>query len=292
MRFVQILLLSCLLFLSSCDIRPWSVLNRQEMADVLFDIHLAESIFQVYKPGYTKEEKQKVFDNIFAKYDISKETFDNSLKWYASHPDEFQLVYRSVLDKTNDFQEKVDDYYFHPNEKLSSLDSIDTFNIWLGRRRLIVPKLKNPKAVAKDLRVSYSNENDKYFFKNDTLDFRIKIRAISADSTIYRTGMFFTYTDGTADSILHYSYADSLVRNIHYSKIVPEDKSISTLEVVLIDSLRGINSIYIDTISLDKRYNKFKNRFEFNVLKSISNTRDSIREVESNLYKSKGNKVK
>ncbi|MCI7729665.1 MAG: DUF4296 domain-containing protein [Bacteroidales bacterium] len=283
-RLVQIILLSGLLCLTSCDIRPWSVLNKQEMEDLLFDIHLAETIFQVYKPNYSKEEKQQIFEGIFEKHNTSKETFEKSLKWYAKHPDDLQLIYRKVLDRTVAFQEKVDNHEFHPDSRLSALDSIDTFNLWLGRRKIVLSHIKKADKVERDLHLSYINDGDKYIFAKDTLCFNVKLRAISADSTIYRTSMIMTYDDGSTDSLMHYSYADSLIRNIRFTKVVPEDKKISALDIIVIDSLRGINSLYIDTLLLDKKYDKFNNRFSFDVLKYIINKHDSINRVEKDLF--------
>ena len=283
-RFFQISLLACLLLLNSCDFRPWSVLNKQEMEDVLFDIHLAETIFQVYKPGYSQEDKQQIFEGIFKKHHTTKEEFDNSLKWYAKHPDELQLIYRKVLDKSVDFQYKVDNYYYHPESCLSALDSIDTFNLWLGRRKIVLPQIKKSDKVQKDLSLFYQNTDNRYLFKNDTLKYNLTIRVISPDSTIYYSGMIFNYDDGSADSMLHHSYADSLVRHIYFKKILPEDKNLTSFKIIVVDSLRGINSLCIDTISLDRVYDKFNNRLSFNVLKSIINTQDSIKNVESKLF--------
>ena len=96
--------------------------------------------------------------------------------------------------------------------------------------------------------------------------------------------MIMTYDDGSTDSLMHYSYADSLIRNIRFTKVVPEDKKISALDIIVIDSLRGINSLYIDTLLLDKKYDKFNNRFSFDVLKYIINKHDSINRVEKDLF--------
>ena len=53
---------------------------------------------------FTTRDKRPNETNDIDYHFITKEEFDNSLKWYAKHPDELQLIYRKVLDKSVDFQ--------------------------------------------------------------------------------------------------------------------------------------------------------------------------------------------
>ena len=73
----KLLLYIVILFtLSSCHMRPFNVLNKEQMANVIFDLHLTESTIAIRGSGTRRIEKQTYYNHVFEKHHITKQQFD------------------------------------------------------------------------------------------------------------------------------------------------------------------------------------------------------------------------
>lgn len=89
-----------LLTLSSCTVRPRSVLSPKEMTNVLYDLHSAEGVLQA--AGYNMgkdEELNAYYETILMNHNITQAQFDSSLVWYTDNPKQFRIVYNKVVQR-------------------------------------------------------------------------------------------------------------------------------------------------------------------------------------------------
>lgn len=131
----KILLFACLLLLallSSCTIRPRSVLSPRKMEAVLYDLHRAEGVLQAagYNTG-KEEEVSAYYESILMKHCVTQACFDSSLVWYTDNPKQFCIVYGKVVERLKNNNDKIQEEStritreFYANRKQSvPIDSI------------------------------------------------------------------------------------------------------------------------------------------------------------------------
>jgi len=86
------------LLLLGCDRRPSYVLDEEEMTELLYDVHLMESITRCnYVPDL--REKPYIYDSILKKHDVTPEQFDSCLAWYIRHSDKYLEIYKTLQDR-------------------------------------------------------------------------------------------------------------------------------------------------------------------------------------------------
>jgi hypothetical protein len=111
--FLSILFLSVLLF-QSC--RPKGILSQKEMTDVLYDIHLAESITNNGVLEQHREWTEGLDDNYFRdltylsvleKYKITEEDFFNSVAYYSKDLKTYSKIYDNVEKRFSELYEDI-----------------------------------------------------------------------------------------------------------------------------------------------------------------------------------------
>lgn len=120
---MRIYLLIPLLFVFSCgkkqDVRadkPQDLIPQPKMVQVLSDVHILEATLHVIAPGYANARPVNLpgikdpsispappvkdsmpYYNIFRKYDVTRDQFKSSMKWYCSNPEELNSLYDEVI---------------------------------------------------------------------------------------------------------------------------------------------------------------------------------------------------
>lgn len=101
--------LCIILLMLSCSSNEY-VMPKDKMEDVLYDIQLAQTAFQNGRFDLrTNEQKEAVYEGIFAKHGITKEILDSSLVWYADHID----VLLKTSDKVTNRLKAEEEFYSH-----------------------------------------------------------------------------------------------------------------------------------------------------------------------------------
>jgi len=73
-------------------------LSREKMTEVLYDIQLAESIYQNDAQHFkTKPSKDALIAGVLEKHGITQAQLDSSLVWYADNPEVYNRVNDSVI---------------------------------------------------------------------------------------------------------------------------------------------------------------------------------------------------
>lgn len=90
------------LLTAGCSQRPKGVLDREDMAQLLADIHIGESVVDNNFRHYGSDSARSVLrQSIYAKHGITAQEADSSFMWYGRHIDEYIEVYDRVTDILN-----------------------------------------------------------------------------------------------------------------------------------------------------------------------------------------------
>ena len=87
------------------------ILSETEFANMLKDVHLAESAFELNKNNGLENAKNTLansYQSIYKKYDIADTTFSKSLEYYAKHPKILEEIYSTVLEQLTDERSTLD----------------------------------------------------------------------------------------------------------------------------------------------------------------------------------------
>lgn len=82
---------------------PDTIIQSDQMIDILVDIHLAESAAPVLKTDSIKPEHlmQSYYSIIFEHHTITQSKFENSFQYYTEHPLVLNYIYQKVVEKLN-----------------------------------------------------------------------------------------------------------------------------------------------------------------------------------------------
>ena len=102
----KILVILSIILLASCtnkaNISDNPLINNMDnMANILFDIHITESL---EKEGFvSKTDVKMLYTNIFKKHGVTTEQFDSATVYYHTHNKEHIKVYEKVTKKLNEY---------------------------------------------------------------------------------------------------------------------------------------------------------------------------------------------
>lgn len=110
---VASILLGCLLvfLLQSC--RPKGILSREEMGQVLFDMHLTEALLKPannelidrWSNGLDRESfVDLTYRAVLKKHGLTPDQFDMNIRWYSRHLNRFDKVYKDVVGKLSEYK--------------------------------------------------------------------------------------------------------------------------------------------------------------------------------------------
>jgi hypothetical protein len=99
---INLLILFCLFV--SCNTTnkqlPDNIITEEIFISVLKEAHLAEAAFELSKPKGVETAKkvlENTYSEIYLSYNIDKERFEETLSYYANHPEELEQIYSIVL---------------------------------------------------------------------------------------------------------------------------------------------------------------------------------------------------
>ena len=97
-----------ILALISCSKTPEHVINEDNMARLMADIHKAEAMIEdESNASYNDSMKLTLRQSIFMKHNVTQAQFDTSLIWYSHHLDIYEKVYDDVLENLNEDLKEV-----------------------------------------------------------------------------------------------------------------------------------------------------------------------------------------
>ena len=118
---------------ASCSRVPKHIISERKMRVVLYDMLIAEAMVETMPTYYsTSDEKQTIYDAVFAKHKISQAEYDSTLMWYGKNMDLYMAIYKLVLKDIDKSIAALGD--IKPNPISGDLSGYDSIDIWIFKR--------------------------------------------------------------------------------------------------------------------------------------------------------------
>jgi hypothetical protein len=244
------LIASLLLVLASCSNRPKGVLNQEDMANILTDMHKLDGALVERGIMFSNDStKMKYYNFVFAKYSISKANFDSSLVWYTKNPQKFNNIYNKVLLNLSLQEKEVKSgkYHFIDSVELAKAKS----EIWKKRTKYSLTK--DSTRTRLDFEVF-----DPSLLYGDVFILRFLLRIAPEDScTKQHIALRLNYQNGKVDSAFAVAHNDSLLRRYTIKLPATRKLKIKSISGELLGSkaYKGKLHATVDSISLIRKFN-------------------------------------
>lgn len=183
-----------LLCLVACRKTPDGILNQEEMASLMADIHMGEAIIDYNYSLFPNDSTRKMLkQSIYLKHGVDQAVVDSSFVWYGNHIEDYIKVYDRTIEI---LQDKQRDFASATNAQITIAG--DSVEIWFGPRHVIVNS-KLPSNI-----VSFNIEPDSTWQNGDI--YLLSYKAINSQVQI-NGKLSVDYTNGTS------AYADVSTTN-------------------------------------------------------------------------------
>ena len=167
-------------------IRKKDIIPKEDLIIILADIHIADGIMNMpkYLNKYPGRDTLSNYNDIFINHGYSREIFDKTLKYYANHPDDFELLYDDVLSNLSKFESEI-------NSQRFAIDNSDnSSNLWKDAMEWKLPQ------NGKRNKITFSIPIDKQGF----YIIRVRIKMNKDDASVNpRLSAYFWYDNGTGN---------------------------------------------------------------------------------------------
>lgn len=236
--------------LLSCSEQPHGVMSEAKMADVIYNLTLANNCLMT--KGYMPQNdslKKKNFEYILHQHHITVAEFDTSAMWYARHSDHYETVYGLVIDKFQKLQQDLNAGKY--KDKVIARTKNDTINLWHLPRDFQFPaknllKVKNPPRNKVAFRVEGNMVE-----KGDKLLMTFLLKINPADrATHQRMWIKVHYIPNITDSLVSYTRNDGKWRKYTLSFPLSTTRKVNFVEGALLDytKAKGKQEAVIDSL--------------------------------------------
>ena len=191
-----------------------AILSADDMEDVLFDYHLAQSL--VNQSGDSADFRIRVYaESVFRKHEITEEQFNNSLRYYHRHTAELHDIYKNIEKRLNFLAGGITEAKYTAEG--------DTANIWQGPQLYLLSSALGNYAT-------FVQPADTLLTEGDKLELNF------STGWLYKEGQ----RQGTSVLAVHYE-GDSIVTSTqHFSATGPQQVILRITEKKKkIESIRG-----------------------------------------------------
>ena len=81
-------------------------INKDELVDLLFDIHITDGYLSYTgsRVDRNRDRIQGAYDYVLRKHNVTPKQFNNTMKYYSRHTDEYEKLYNKVIEKLTKFE--------------------------------------------------------------------------------------------------------------------------------------------------------------------------------------------
>ena len=121
-----------LLIISCSPSLPSGIMDKEEMTDVLVDIHLAQGMAEA-RGEDVDATRYKYLHAVFNKHHITEAEFDSSMVYYSGRAEDFTFIYNDVVTRIRAQAERLGLEAMAQDQFASLTSEGDTANVWLGK---------------------------------------------------------------------------------------------------------------------------------------------------------------
>ena len=168
----------------SCKHTPEGVLDQEEMAQLMADIHTGEAMIDFNYSTFPNDSTRKLLkQSIYASHNVTAEDVDTSFVWYGNHIEDYIKVYDRTIAIIQERQRDV---------AATGLTQIsvagDSVQVWAGPERLVVGR-RMPSRI-----IGFNITPDSTWQKGDI--YTLSYKLINTQAKV-NTRMLVDYSDGT-----------------------------------------------------------------------------------------------
>jgi hypothetical protein len=173
----------------ACNKVPDYVIQPEDMAELLADIHTGESVVEIQRVQFQADSLRKyVKQSIYLKHGVTAEQVDTSFVWYGHHIDKYMDVYDRTIEILEDRLKTAGNL---EAEELALSISGDSADVWTQAKHLIFTN-NSPSNF-----ITFSIKKDSNWEKGDSYAWRIKA---TNNSDIMTMQLSVEYQDGSIES--------------------------------------------------------------------------------------------
>ena len=132
---VIVALLALMALLTACEGVPDGVLDKERMARLMADLHIAEAVAENHPESFPNDStKRALKQSVYARHGLTTEQVEESYRWYGYHMDKYVEVYDRSIEMLNEdlktAQERAgSDVLLADGQQISAEgDSVDVWN--------------------------------------------------------------------------------------------------------------------------------------------------------------------
>lgn len=256
--------LCVLLLAASCHGVPSGVIQPEEMAQLMADVHTGEAVVDMNRREYqTDSAKQAFKQSIYERHGVTSEQVDSSMAWYGRNITRYMDVYERTIAILEERLSEMGNLV--AAEAMSAAgDSVD---VWSGPRHLVIGEL-SPTNI-----ITFRYNADENWLPGDVYTWRAKFTDNGAQSEMCFAA---DYTDGTVETMYSGFSGDS------WHELTFRADSTRTLRAVsgyLRGDLPAAGPLRLDSIGLvRKRLNagRYVERFRVRSVSGYSEPADNL----------------
>lgn len=221
--------------LLSCSKTPSGVLDQEEMASLMADMHTAEAVVDMNYTAFSTDSLRKSLkQSVLLAHNTDQAAMDSSLNWYGNHIEDYIKVYDRTIELLEERQRTV-----ASNASSRMAIAGDSVDVWNGARHVRVSKDMPLKLL------TFAIEPDSNWRAGDV--YLLRYKAIGNQRPV-DARLLVDYSDGRTN----YATPTDRLANAHYSLRLPLDSTRTVNRVYgYIAPLPGnAENFHIDSISL------------------------------------------
>lgn len=193
---IHTLLGTTAIMLLSCSTRPDYVLDPDDMAALLADIHTGEAVVENNFRHYDSDSSRSVLrQSIYAKHGVDAARVDSSMMWYGQHMDEYLEVYERTIDLLNaDIAKAQEDAGSNSTDMSNQTFAFegDSVDVWTDIR------YRRLSANMPSEFIAFSLNSDNNWEKGDAYEFKYKLLGVHGTT---RATLMAEYHNGTREYV-------------------------------------------------------------------------------------------
>lgn len=231
--------------IAACGRTPSDVIDPDDMAQVMADMYIAESVVDMNRHLYVSDSSRRMLkQSVLAKHGYTSDDFDTSMVWYGHHYSEYIDVYDNTIKILEERSAQAGSALIEANASFYG-DSVD---VWSGSSFLRINKRLPSKYVKFEIDCDENSE------PGDIYTWRVKL--VDDLARTVRWFMLANYSDSTSE------YLNSSTSSMGWNEMSLFTDSTRTLndlsgyfEIVLDREMdmNKINDVWIDSISLVRK---------------------------------------
>lgn len=175
------------IILVACSKIPGNVIQPDDMAALLADIHIAESVIEQNRIKYpTDSTKQLMKQSVLVRHGVTQEQLDSSFNWYGHNISYYMDVYDKTIALLERRISETGNRIAAENISIAG-DSVD---VWSNATLIAINNLSPSKFL------TFSLEKDENWEKGDSYTWRAKFTNNSEPSL---WGIAINYDDGSSE---------------------------------------------------------------------------------------------